>query len=127
MSSQRAIINPANRRSEFVNYNVTSNPEIITLNNAILSSLYEKVLLENLRVTPFANSVLEFNSSFVKMQFRERFKAGFYYTVYGPFIGFHETAIINSLKMKSTPFIDELDISLQIKVVKTFNFATYKG
>ncbi|AYE36832.1 hypothetical protein DB313_04860 (plasmid) [Borrelia turcica IST7] len=127
ISSQRAVINIANRHSEFVNYNVTANPEVITLNNAVLSSLYEKVLLDNLRVTPFANSALEFNSNFVKMQFRERFKAGVYYTIYGPSIGFYETAIINSLKMKSTPFIDELDISLQIKIVKTFNFSSYKG
>ncbi|UGQ16782.1 DUF792 family protein [Borrelia sp. RT5S] len=127
ISSQRAVINPSNRRSEFVNYNVTANPEVITLHNATLSSLYEKVLLDNLRATPFANSVMEFNSNFIKMQFRERFRAGVYYTVYGPFIGFHETAIINSLKMRSTPFIDELDISLQIKVVQTFNFSNYKG
>ncbi|AWG43280.1 hypothetical protein CR532_04600 (plasmid) [Candidatus Borreliella tachyglossi] len=127
ISSDRAVINISSRRSEFVSYNITAKPEIITLNNAILSSIYDRVLLDHLRVTPFANSVLEFNSNFVKMQFRERFKSGIYYTIYGPVIGLHETAIISSLKLKSTPFIDELDISLQIKIAKTFNFLSYKG
>ncbi|AMR75918.1 DUF792 family protein [Borrelia hermsii] len=127
ISSQRAIINLNTRRSEFVSYNVTANPEIISISNAILSAIYDKILIENLKTTPFANSALEFDSNFIKMQFREKFKAGIYYTIYGPSIGFHETAIINSLKIKSTSFIDELDISLQIKIVKTFNFFTYKG
>ncbi|UPA17007.1 DUF792 family protein (plasmid) [Borrelia coriaceae] len=127
ISSQRAVINLSTRNSEFVSYNVTANPTMITISNAVLSSIYDKKLAENLKTTPFANSALEFDSNFIKMQFREKFKSGIYYTVYGPSIGFHETAIINSLKIKGTSFVDEIDISLQIKLVKTFNFLTYKG
>ncbi|BDU63355.1 hypothetical protein BOFE_08950 (plasmid) [Candidatus Borrelia fainii] len=127
VSSQHPIINLNTRRSEFVSYNVTATPEIITISNAILSSVYDKVLVDSLKRTPFANSALEFDSNFVKMQFRERFKAGIYYSIYGASIGFHETTIINSLSIKGTSFIDELNVSLQIKIVKTFNFLTYKG
>ncbi|AHH08982.1 DUF792 family protein (plasmid) [Borrelia anserina] len=126
-SSQRAVVDLNTRHSEFISYNVTANPGIITITNGILSSIYDKVLIENLKLTPFANSVLEFSSNFVKMQFREKVKEGIYYTIYGPSVGFHETVIINSLKIKSTSFIDEVDVSLQIKIVKTFNFSTYKG
>ncbi|WP_038359574.1 DUF792 family protein [Borrelia hispanica] len=126
-SSEQGTVNVNLKEGEVLSYNVVSNPEIINVSNGILSSIHDKFLIEHLKKTSYANSVLEFNVNFVKVHFRERFKMGFYYSVYGPMIGFHELTIINSLKFRDTAFIEEINVSLQIKILKTFNFSTYKG
>ncbi|WP_024653719.1 DUF792 family protein [Borrelia persica] len=127
ISNEQAAVNVDSAQGEFFNYNVSSNPEIINISNGILSSVYDKGLVELLKKTSFANSVLEFDTNFVKLHFREKFKMGAYYSVYGPLLGFHEVAIINSLKFMDTAFIEEINVSLRIKILKTFNFFTYKG
>ncbi|ASQ29656.1 hypothetical protein CDQ96_04420 (plasmid) [Borrelia miyamotoi] len=126
-SSQRSIVNLSTMRSEFINYNVTSNPKIISISEAILAPIHDHYLIENLTKTPFKNSILEFDLNFVKEQFREKFRAGTYYSLYNRSIGFHETAIVSSLRMTNTVFIDEIKMNIDIKIVKTFNYFTYKG
>ncbi|WKC84934.1 DUF792 family protein [Borreliella lusitaniae] len=127
ISSQRAVIDFTNKKSEYVNFNITTRPEIVTINKGILSSIYDKTLLRVLRETPFMNSALEFNSNFIKMQFRNRFSLGVYYSMYSPSLGFHEVVSINSLKLKDTVYLEEVEVSLQVKICKTFNILTYKG
>ncbi len=73
------------------------------------------------------NSVLEFNSNFIKMQFRQRFNLGIYYSMYSPSVGFHEVVSINLLKLKDTVYLEEVEVSLQVKICKMFNISTYKG
>ncbi|WP_210753475.1 DUF792 family protein, partial [Borreliella valaisiana] len=70
--------------------NITSRPEIVIINKGTLSSIYDKTLIRALKETPFMNSVLEFNSNFIKMQFRQRFNLGIYYSMYSSSVGFHE-------------------------------------
>ncbi|WP_210372721.1 DUF792 family protein, partial [Borreliella garinii] len=66
ISSDRAVIDFTNTKSEYVNFNITTRPEIVTINKGILSSIYDKTLLSVLKETPFMNSALEFNSNFIK-------------------------------------------------------------
>lgn len=73
------------------------------------------------------NSVLEFNSNFIKMQFRQRFNSGVYYRMYSSSVGFHEVVSINLLKLKDTVYLEEVEVSLQVKICKMFNISTYKG
>ncbi|WKC87684.1 DUF792 family protein [Borreliella japonica] len=127
VSSDRAVIDFTNTKSEYVNFNITTRPEIVTINKGILSSIYDKTLLRVLKETPFMNSALEFNSNFIKMQFRQRFNLGVYYSMYSPSVGFHKVVSINSLKLKDTVYLEEIEISLQVKICKTFNILTYKG
>ncbi|AAC66283.1 hypothetical protein B1U23_06250 (plasmid) [Borreliella burgdorferi] len=127
VSSARAVIDFTNTKSEYVNFNITPRPEIVTINKGILSSIYDQTLIRALRETPFMNSALEFNSNFIKMQFRQRFNLGVYYSMYSPSVGFHEVVSISSLKLKDTVYLEEVEISLQVKICKTFNILTYKG
>ncbi|WLN25702.1 DUF792 family protein (plasmid) [Borreliella valaisiana] len=127
ISSDRAVIDFTNTKSEYVNFNITTRPEIVTINKGILSSIYDKTLLSVLKETPFMNSALEFNSNFIKMQFRQRFNLGVYYSMYSPSVGFHEVVSINSLKLKDTVYLEEVEVSLQVKICKTFNILNYKG
>ncbi|MBB6043280.1 DUF792 family protein (plasmid) [Borreliella yangtzensis] len=127
ISSDRAVIDFTNTKSEYVNFNITTRPEIISINKGILSSIYDKTLLRVLKETPFMNSALEFNSNFIKMQFRQRFNLGVYYSMYSPSVGFHEVVSINSLKLKDTVYLEEVEVSLQLKICKTFSILTYKG
>ncbi|WKC74828.1 DUF792 family protein (plasmid) [Borreliella yangtzensis] len=127
ISSDRAVIDFTNTKSEYVNFNITTRPEIISINKGILSSIYDKTLLRVLKETPFMNSALEFNSNFIKMQFRQRFNLGVYYSMYSPSVGFHEVVSINSLKLKDTVYLEEVEVSLQLKICKTFSILAYKG
>ncbi|ACL34811.1 DUF792 family protein (plasmid) [Borreliella garinii] len=127
ISSDRAVIDFINTKSEYVNFNITPRPEIVIINKGILSSIYDKTLIRALKETPFMNSVLEFNSNFIKMQFRQRFNLGIYYSMYSPSVGFHEVVSINSLKLKDTVYLEEVEVSLQVKICKMFNISTYKG
>ncbi|AJA90735.1 hypothetical protein OY14_04610 (plasmid) [Borreliella chilensis] len=127
VSSDRAVIDFTSTKSEYVNFNITPRPEIVTINKGVLSSIYDKTLIRALKATPFMNSALEFNSNFIKMQFRQRFNSGVYYSMYSPSVGFHEVVSINSLKLKDTVYLEEVEVSLQVKICKTFNILTYKG
>ncbi|WLN24545.1 DUF792 family protein (plasmid) [Borreliella bavariensis] len=127
ISSDRAVIDFINTKSEYVNFNIAPRPEIVIINKGILSSIYDKTLIRALKETPFMNSVLEFNSNFIKMQFRQRFNSGIYYSMYSPSVGFHGVVSINLLKLKDTVYLEEVEVSLQVKICKMFNISTYKG
>ncbi|MCS2182394.1 DUF792 family protein, partial [Borreliella burgdorferi] len=49
------------------------------------------------------------------------------FSIYSPTFGLKELAVITSLSFKDTPFIDEVEVSLSIEIVKTFALEKYKG
>ncbi|ACM10148.1 conserved hypothetical protein (plasmid) [Borreliella burgdorferi 29805] len=124
--SKRPVINYYNRKSEHVSYNPTMIGENISLSGAVLTSLY-KEMLSMLKMTPFGNSMLRFDVHFAKEQLANRLQAQVPFSVYSPTFGLKELAIITSLTFKDTPFIDEIEVSLSMEIVKTFTLEKYKG
>ncbi|WP_417861693.1 DUF792 family protein [Borreliella andersonii] len=124
--SKRPVINYYNRKSEHVSYNPTMIGENISLNGGVLTSLY-KEMLSMLKMTPFGNSMLRFDVHFAKEQLANRLQAQVPFSVYSPTFGLKELAIITSLTFKDTPFIDEIEVSLSMEIVKTFSLEKYKG
>uniref|UniRef100_UPI003B20C7DC DUF792 family protein n=1 Tax=Borreliella burgdorferi TaxID=139 RepID=UPI003B20C7DC len=124
--SKRPVINYYNRKSEHVSYNPTMIGENISLSGAVLTSLY-KEMLSMLKMTPFGNSMLRFDVHFAKEQLANRLQAQVPFSVYSPTFGLKELAIITSLTFKNTPFIDEIEVSLSMEIVKTFTLEKYKG
>ncbi|WP_418906393.1 DUF792 family protein (plasmid) [Borreliella tanukii] len=124
--SKRPVINYYDRKAEYVSYNPVMTGEHISLNGGVLTSLY-KEMLSPLKKTVFGNSLLRFDAHLVKEQLANRLQAQVPFTIYSPTFGFKELAIITSLTFKDTPFIDEVEVSLSIEVVKTFTLEKYKG
>ncbi|PRR32192.1 DUF792 family protein [Borreliella burgdorferi] len=124
--SKRPVINYYNRKSEHVSYNPTMIGENISLSGAVLTSLY-KEMLSMLKMTPFGNSMLRFDVHFAKEQLANRLQAQVPFSVYSPTFGLKELAIITGLTFKDTPFIDEIEVSLSMEIVKTFTLEKYKG
>ncbi|WP_371306694.1 DUF792 family protein, partial [Borreliella garinii] len=117
--SKRPVINYYDRKAEYVSYNPVMTGEHISLNGGVLTSLY-KEMLSPLKNTVFGNSLLRFDSHLVKEQLANRLQAQVPFTIYSPTFGLKELAIITSLTFTDTPFIDEVEVSLSIEVVKTF-------
>ncbi|WP_425337199.1 DUF792 family protein [Borreliella tanukii] len=124
--SKRPVINYYDRKAEYVSYNPVMTGEHISLNGGVLTSLY-KEMLSPLKRTVFGNSLLRFDAHLVKEQLANRLQAQVPFTIYSPTFGFKELAIITSLTFKDTPFIDEVEVSLSIEIVKTFKLEKYKG
>ncbi|AYE37095.1 hypothetical protein DB313_06220 (plasmid) [Borrelia turcica IST7] len=124
--SKRPVINFATRKAEYVSYNPVMTGETIALSGAVLTSVY-KEMLEPLKSTPFGNSLLEFDSSFVKEQLANRIEAQVPFSAYSPTFGLKELVVLTSVSFKDTPFIDEVEISINIEVIKTFAISSYKG
>ncbi|PRR14660.1 MULTISPECIES: DUF792 family protein [Borreliella] len=124
--SKRPVINYYNRKSEHVSYNPTMIGENISLSGGVLTSLY-KEMLSMLKMTPFGNSMLRFDVHFAKEQLANRLQAQVPFSVYSPTFGLKELAIITSLTFKDTPFIDEIEVSLSMEIIKTFTLEKYKG
>ncbi|MCD2392319.1 DUF792 family protein [Borreliella burgdorferi] len=124
--SKRPVINYYNRKSEHVSYNPTMIGENISLSGGVLTSLY-KEMLSMLKMTPFGNSMLRFDVHFAKEQLANRLQAQVPFSVYSPTFGLKELAVITSLSFKDTPFIDEVEVSLSMEIVKTFALEPYKG
>ncbi|AZA28504.1 DUF792 domain-containing protein (plasmid) [Borreliella garinii] len=124
--SKRPVINYYDRKAEYVSYNPVMTGEHISLNGGVLTSLY-KEMLSPLKMTVFGNSLLRFDAHLVKEQLANRLQAQVPFTIYSPTFGLKELAIITSLTFTNTPFIDEVEVSLSIEVVKTFTLEKYKG
>ncbi|AEL70268.1 conserved hypothetical protein (plasmid) [Borreliella afzelii PKo] len=124
--SKRPTINYYDRKAEYVSYNPVMTGEHISLSGGILTSMY-KDMLSLLKKTIFGNSLLRFDSHLVKEQLANRLQAQVPFTIYSPTFGLKELAIITNLTFKDTPFIDEVEVSLSIEVVKTFKLEKYKG
>ncbi|WP_241766215.1 DUF792 family protein [Borrelia crocidurae] len=122
-TTDKAVINQYDRKSTYTSYNVISEPQTLSINRAILTSM-AKIMVEPLKKTVFGNTVLEFDSNLAKAQLKERVSSGVYFNIYSPSIGFHETAVITSLITNDSPYIDEVEVSLTIKILKTFNIAS---
>ncbi len=101
--------------------------ENILLNGGILTSLY-KDMLSLLKMTVFGNTtMLRFDAHLAKEQLANRLQAQVPFSIYSPTFGLKELAVITSLSFKDTPFIDEVEVSLSIEIVKTFALEKYKG
>lgn len=124
--SKRPVINYYDRKAEYVSYNPVMTGEHISLNGGVLTSLY-KEMLSPIKMTVFGNSLLRFDAHLVKEQLANRLQAQVPFTIYSPTFGLKELAIITSLTFTDTPFIDEVEVSLSIEVVKTFTLEKYKG
>ncbi|AZA27219.1 MULTISPECIES: DUF792 family protein [Borreliella] len=126
--SKRPVINYYDRKAEYVSYNPVMTGEHISLSGGVLTSMY-KEMLSPLKMTVFGNSLLRFDVHLVKEQLANRLQAQVPFTIYSPTFGLKELAIITSLTFTDTPFIDEVEVSISIEVVKTFSFALgkYKG
>ncbi|WP_418905391.1 DUF792 family protein (plasmid) [Borreliella turdi] len=124
--SKRPVINYYDRKAEYVSYNPVMTGENISLSGGVLTSLY-KEMLSPLKMTVFGNSLLRFDTHLVKEQLANRLQAQVPFTIYSPTFGLKELAIITSLTFTDTPFIDEVEVSLSIEVVKTFTLEKYKG
>ncbi|MBB6208615.1 DUF792 family protein [Borreliella lanei] len=124
--SKRPIINYYNRKAEYVSYNPVMTGEHISLSGGVLTSLY-KEMLSPLKMTAFGNSMLRFDAHLVKEQLANRLQAQVPFSVYSPTFGLKELAIITSLSFKDTPWIDEVEVSLSMEIVKTFALEKYKG
>ncbi|MBB6208598.1 DUF792 family protein [Borreliella lanei] len=124
--SKRPIINYYNRKAEYVSYNPVMTGEHISLSGGVLTSLY-KEMLSPLKMTAFGNSMLRFDAHLVKEQLANRLQAQVPFSVYSLTFGLKELAIITSLSFKDTPWIDEVEVSLSIEIVKTFALEKYKG
>lgn len=124
--SKRPVINYYNRKSEYVSYNPAMTGENISVNGAVLTSLY-KEMLSPLKMTPFGNSMLRFDVHLAKEQLANRLQAQVPFSVYSPTFGLKELAIITNLTFKDTPYIDEIEVNLSMEIVKTFSLEKYKG
>ncbi|WP_424632740.1 DUF792 family protein [Borreliella lusitaniae] len=124
--SKRPVINYYDRKAEYVSYNPVMTGENISLNGAVLTSLY-KEMLSPLKMTPFGNSMLRFDAHLVKEQLANRLQSQVPFSIYSPTFGLKELAIITNLTFKDTPYIDEIEVSLSIEIVKTFSLEKYKG
>ncbi|WP_373589070.1 DUF792 family protein [Borreliella afzelii] len=124
--SKRPVINYYDRKAEYVSYNPVMTGENISLSGGVLTSLY-KEMLSPLKMTVFGNSLLRFDAHLAKEQLANRLQAQVPFTIYSPTFGLKELAIITSLTFKDTPFIDEVEVSLSIEVIKTFAPEKYKG
>ncbi|WP_434757176.1 DUF792 family protein (plasmid) [Borrelia puertoricensis] len=124
--SKRPVINYYLRKAEYVSYNPVLTGEVIALNGGVLTSLY-KNMLAPLKLTPFGNSLLEFDSNLVKEQLAGRLQAQVPFTAYSPTFGIKELVVITSLTFKDVPFIDEVELNLNMEVIKTFYLDKYKG
>ncbi|AJY73242.1 DUF792 family protein [Borreliella afzelii] len=124
--SKRPVINYYDRKAEYVSYNPVMTGEHISLSGGILTSMY-KDMLSIFKTTVFGNFLFRFNSHLVKEQLANRLQAQVPFTIYSPTFGLKELAIITNLTFKDTPFIDEVEVSLSIEVVKTFTLEKYKG
>ncbi|MCD2349972.1 DUF792 family protein, partial [Borreliella americana] len=71
----------------------------------VLTSLY-KEMISPLKMTAFGNSMLRFDAHLVKEQLANRLQAQVPFSIYSPTFGLKELAIITSLTLKDTPFID---------------------
>ncbi|WP_418457479.1 DUF792 family protein [Borreliella andersonii] len=96
--------------------------------------LYVKSLLTNKKLYSsdtnnfiIGNSMLRFDAHLVKEQLANRMQAQVPFSVYSPTFGLKELAIITSLSFKDTPWIDEVEVSLSMEIVKTFALEKYKG
>ncbi|UPA09607.1 DUF792 family protein (plasmid) [Borrelia nietonii YOR] len=123
--SKRPVINYYTRKSEYVSYNPTLTGEFISLPKGILTNLY-KEMLTPLKLTPFGNSLLEFDSNLAKEQLAERLQAQVPFTAYSPSFGMKDLVVINSITFKDTPYIDEVEVSLNMEVIKTFVLKKFK-
>ncbi|WP_421115152.1 DUF792 family protein (plasmid) [Borreliella andersonii] len=124
--SKKLIINYYNRKAEYVSYNPVMTGEHISLSGEVLTSLY-KEMLSPLKMTVFGNSMLHFDAHLVKEQVANRLQAQVPFSVYSTTFGLKELAIITSLSFKDTPFIDGVEVSLSMEIVKTFALEKYKG
>ncbi len=124
--SKRPVINYYDRKAEYVSYNPVMTGEHISLNGGILTSLY-KDMISLLKMTVFGNTMLRFDAHLVKEQLANRIQAQVPFSIYSPTFGLKELAVITSLSFKDTPFIDEVEVSLSIEIVKTFALEKYKG
>lgn len=119
-TTDKPVINYFHRNAQFASYNVISHPQVITLNKGILTSI-PSMLLGFLKKSIFFSYILTFESNLVKEQLKERVMAGVPFSIYSPSIGLHELAVITSLNTNATPYIDEVEVSCSIKIIKTFN------
>ncbi|WP_418905740.1 DUF792 family protein [Borreliella japonica] len=124
--SKRPVINYYDRKAQYVSYNPVMTGEHISLSGGILTSMY-KHMLSIFKTTVFENFLFRFDSHLVKEQLSNRLQAQVPFTIYSPTFGFKELAIITNLSFKDTPFIDEVEVSLSMEVVKTFKLEKYKG
>ncbi|WP_187983485.1 DUF792 family protein [Borreliella bavariensis] len=124
--SKRPVINYYNRKAEYVSYNPVMTGEHISLSGGVLTSMY-KHMLSIFKMTIFGNCLLRFDAHLVKEQLANRLQAQVPFSVYSPTFGLKELAIITSLTFKDTPFIDEVEVSLSMEIVKTFAPEKYKG
>ncbi|WP_024654544.1 DUF792 family protein [Borrelia hispanica] len=122
--SKRPIIDYYTRKSTHVSYNPTFNDEIITLNNARLVSGYSELLKWSFNV-PFGKSIFPHTSNLAKQHITNRVKESVPFSVYSPSFGFIEIVAITSLDLKDTVYLDEVEISVTLEVLKTFT--KYKG
>ncbi|WP_434757558.1 DUF792 family protein (plasmid) [Borrelia puertoricensis] len=122
--SKRPVIDYYTRKAEYVSYNPTFTGEVITLNNAVLTSAY-KELLNFSTNTAFGKLIFPYTSNLAKQQLVNRVEESVPFSLYSPTLGFRSIVAITSLTLKDTVYLDEVEISLTLEVLKTFNL--YKG
>ncbi|AMR76195.1 DUF792 family protein [Borrelia hermsii] len=122
--SKRPVIDYYTRKSEYVSYNPTFTGEVITLNNAVLTSAY-KELLKFSANTAFGKLIFPHTSNLAKQQLINRVEESVPFSFYSPTLGFRGIVAITSLTLKDTVYLDEVEISLTLEVLKTFSI--YKG
>lgn len=119
-TSDKPVLDIWNRNAKYASYNVITQPQTISLNNGILTSIPSLAISYLKRINLFQQA-LTFEANLIKEQLKERVLSGVYFSIYSPSFGLHELSVITSLTTNNTPYIDEVEISLQIKIVKSFN------
>ncbi|QTL84252.1 DUF792 family protein (plasmid) [Borrelia miyamotoi] len=122
--TKRPVINYYSRKAEYVSYNPTLTGEFISLHKGILTSPYRE-MISLLKSTPFGNALLAFDGNLAKEQLAQRLQAQVLFTAYSPTFGIKDLIVINSISFKDTPYIDEVEVSLNMEVIKTFTLKKF--
>ncbi|WP_245580760.1 DUF792 family protein [Borrelia coriaceae] len=122
--SKRPVIDYYTRKAGYVSYNPIFTGEIITLNNGILTSAYKEMLEWSVN-NASGRSIFPHTSNLSKQQLINRVEASVPFTLYSPSLGFRGVVAITSLTLRDTVYLDEVEISLTLEVLKTFQ--VYKG
>ncbi|QFP42462.1 DUF792 family protein (plasmid) [Borrelia miyamotoi] len=122
--SKRPVINYYSRKAEYVSYNPILTGEFISLPKGILTSPY-KEMINLLKSTPFGNALLAFDGNLAKEQLASRLQAQVLFTAYSPTFGIKDLVVINSITLKDTPYIDEIEVSFNMEIIKTFTLQKF--
>lgn len=118
--TQMPIISTLNRHKDTALYNLSSQPDVIQIDQGILQSFRDKLLEAGLKTLGLSTSIFQINAQAVSYQIRERIKDNIPFALLSPSLGFYPCGYISSYSPQLTKYLNRLDVSFTFQEIRTF-------